>query len=1254
MSDSNDVQLSAGMNATGIEKGVEQGKAAVRDLAAEAQKQGAAASKGLDGIGKSGTESAATLDRATRSIAGSIERASAAMRARDGSKASYLEELAKQRGADLTVLAPLLQELRDLEAARKGATSSLDGIGASARQTAAALRGVPAQFTDIVTSISSGQAPLTVFLQQGGQLKDMFGGVGNAARALGGYVAGLVNPYTIAAGAAAGLVLAYKAGAEEASAFQRALILSGEAAGVTAGRLTDIAAGVAAIGAGTQGRAAEILAQLAQSASVGASNMERFTAAAIRFEQVGGPAAEETAKAFADLAKAPLEGSLKLNQATNFLTQSTYEQIKALEEQGRTVEAARVAQESYASAIETRTPQMVQSLGYVESAWLGIKNVAKKALDDILSVGRSLGTDQAAAALRNRIASVEAGNEGRAGRSQLPALQAQLAAMEQGAKYEALSAFYEAERAASVKARVDYDKVAGQYLSREEQAKKEIRRIEELSLAAGIKRKDVEILIAQVREKYADKPAGGIKADAFMAERDAAKDWAKAYQAFGDAIAEAEGKTGQLTRSQVELIKYLQSPAYQLMGEPASQLALQQAYAAISAEQLNDASKEYAKSLAEANRSYQQWITDLGRGAAEAQKEVERLQTEAEAAELAALGYYSLAQAVQVVQVAKLKAQQDALLGDNVATDAIQAEIDARQRLVEQLQGKEAREAAARSAKDAADEWQKYSDQISQSLTDALLRGFEAGKDFATTFRDTLVNMFKTLVLRPVIQWAVQPVQQLVGNFLGMGPTVAPSGQIVSGNTLSSAANVFSLGRNLTAGFSGLSLGVANASSVTSANLAGTGLDGMLAANGAYGTAGTGAGWAGTLGSAAGIGAGVLGGVYGGRAISGGYSVNGGSGNSAVNTGTAIGAAVGSIVPVLGTALGALIGGLVGGAANRLFGRKAPEVTDQGITGTIGGGDFSGSVFRDVLQKGGMFRSDKRYTEMTALPDDLGNYLDKASKTLFDQVTELGKTLGLPVQQLAGISSKIRITLSADAEKNQQAITEVLKTYTDDLVLPFKAQLEPLRQYGESLDQTLSRLSVLQTFSESLNQLGGVFGDVSRLSLSTRQAFVDMSGGLESLATKAQAFAQNYYQRDEIAGLKARELQSVLAGAGVNADQVASRDDFRRLVEATDVSTETGRAQLAALLDVAGAFTDVADYLAETGTTLAKAAAQAPVSGPVANLIAPTVNVDSTEQVVAINGVQSSVDRVGGLLAQLVDLVRTGSRSGFSLEVFKP
>ncbi|WP_148250591.1 phage tail length tape measure family protein [Raoultella terrigena] len=75
----------------------------------------------------------------------------------------------------------------------------------SAAQTANAMRMIPAQMTDIVVGLSTGQSPFMVLMQQGGQLKDMFGGIGPAIKGVGTYVMGLVNPYSVAA-AAVGLL----------------------------------------------------------------------------------------------------------------------------------------------------------------------------------------------------------------------------------------------------------------------------------------------------------------------------------------------------------------------------------------------------------------------------------------------------------------------------------------------------------------------------------------------------------------------------------------------------------------------------------------------------------------------------------------------------------------------------------------------------------------------------------------------------------------------------------------------------------------------------------------------------------------------------------------------------------------------------------------------------------------------------------------------------------------------------------------
>ncbi|WDQ09560.1 phage tail length tape measure family protein [Klebsiella grimontii] len=89
-----------------------------------------------------------------------------------------------------------LAESRD---ALEKTQTQLGKTGQSAAQTANAMRMIPAQMTDIVVGLSTGQSPFMVLMQQGGQLKDMFGGIGPAIKGVGTYVMGLVNPYSVAA-----------------------------------------------------------------------------------------------------------------------------------------------------------------------------------------------------------------------------------------------------------------------------------------------------------------------------------------------------------------------------------------------------------------------------------------------------------------------------------------------------------------------------------------------------------------------------------------------------------------------------------------------------------------------------------------------------------------------------------------------------------------------------------------------------------------------------------------------------------------------------------------------------------------------------------------------------------------------------------------------------------------------------------------------------------------------------------------------
>ena len=205
MTSDRNVQLGSSLDPTGAQQGLKAIEQAGAKTAAALGQSATTAGKAIDGIGDGGEKAARKLQAAERGIVASIQRATAAAQAGERGTASFYESLARGRGIDPNTLRPYLDQLRAAEQASRAAAAGVGQIGISAAQTAAALRGVPAQFTDIVTSLQGGQAPLTVLLQQGGQLRDMFGSAGAAARALGGFIGGLIRPFTLAAAAAAAL-----------------------------------------------------------------------------------------------------------------------------------------------------------------------------------------------------------------------------------------------------------------------------------------------------------------------------------------------------------------------------------------------------------------------------------------------------------------------------------------------------------------------------------------------------------------------------------------------------------------------------------------------------------------------------------------------------------------------------------------------------------------------------------------------------------------------------------------------------------------------------------------------------------------------------------------------------------------------------------------------------------------------------------------------------------------------------------------
>lgn len=259
--------------------------------------------------------------------------------------------------------------------------------GMSAAQTANALRMLPAQFTDIAVSLASGQNPLLVFLQQGGQIKDMFGGMLPALKAMAGYIVSLITPLAVASAGFGALFIAAQMGANEQVAFTRSLILSGNALGLTTSELRDMSLAMAE-SSGTVGKASSTLAAFAKSARVQREALQESAQAAQVWQRATGQSIQDTIEVYNDLARDPVQAITKLTEQYRFLDAATLERITSLQRQGREEEAAALAQQTYTNMIQKRGDEVVKAAGLMERAWNALAGAAKWAWDEMAAIGR--------------------------------------------------------------------------------------------------------------------------------------------------------------------------------------------------------------------------------------------------------------------------------------------------------------------------------------------------------------------------------------------------------------------------------------------------------------------------------------------------------------------------------------------------------------------------------------------------------------------------------------------------------------------------------------------------------------------------------------------------------------------------------------------------------------------------------------------------------------------------------------------------
>lgn len=254
----------------------------------------------------------------------------------------------------------------------------------SSRQMAAAMRLVPAQLTDIATQLAGGQSPFLIMMQQGGQLRDMFGSVTGALTAVGRTIAGMVTPITAAAAAFAGLGFVLYKGSEQSAELNRQLLLTGGAAGYTAGQIEKMAVTLRDAQGISAGAARDLTTGLAASGQFVGKNLDTAAEAAAKLQKLTGQSSEDIVKDFAKMSGGVAAWAAEHNKQFNYLTAAQFQYIKNLEQMGNTEAAMRENLKLLDAALEGRK----RNLGILEKAWQAMGQAASWAWDKMLGIGR--------------------------------------------------------------------------------------------------------------------------------------------------------------------------------------------------------------------------------------------------------------------------------------------------------------------------------------------------------------------------------------------------------------------------------------------------------------------------------------------------------------------------------------------------------------------------------------------------------------------------------------------------------------------------------------------------------------------------------------------------------------------------------------------------------------------------------------------------------------------------------------------------
>lgn len=312
--------------------------------------------------------------------------------------------------------------------------------------------------------------------------------------------------------------------------------------------------------------------------------------------------------------------------------------------------------------------------------------------------------------------------------------------------------------------------------------------------------------------------------------------------------------------------------------------------------------------------------------------------------------------------------------------------------------------------------------------------------------------------------------------------------------------------------------------------------------------------------------------------IDGGFDT---SGFGKVNTGVMadLGSALEKI-PVIG----GLLNGIVGG-----FSSTTKKLVDYGIV--MGEQTFEqmadiDGIVVDTYQTikktkkkwWGLSSSTKTSDKLTEADAEISDQFAQIFGFIGDSVLNAASSLGFGdlQEQLNQIVLNVGKISFKDktGDEIQKELEAMFGQQADIITETLIPDMKEWQQIGEGLYETLIRVAKEQAvFSDAIARIGIDLSELSNvMQIDIGQSIIDMMGGLDEFTSATSEYFSKFYTESEQLDSLTKSLTEAMGSMGLS--MVYTRDEFRKLVESLDLTTESGQAIFAGLMELAPAFDD--------------------------------------------------------------------------------